>query len=78
MTENVNAYPLCWPHGRPRLQRYSRERSKFETTFARARDEVIRQIELLVGKYPSQQREAAIAKTIDALRGSPAQLSGNP
>jgi hypothetical protein len=43
------AYPLQWPPGRPRTASYSRERAKFDVTFARARDNIVREVELLVG-----------------------------
>jgi hypothetical protein len=47
----IEAYPLYWPPGRPRTAAYSRESARFDTTLARARDEVIRQVELLRGRY---------------------------
>lgn len=53
-------YPLYWPEGRPRLPHYQRERARFETTFARARDEIIHQIGLMVGKYRFQIDAAKI------------------
>lgn len=43
------AYPLHWPAGRPRTPAYRRERAKFEVTFARARDNIVREVQLLVG-----------------------------
>lgn len=47
----IEAYPLYWPEHRKRTERYHRERSKFEASFARARDEVVRQVQLLIGRY---------------------------
>lgn len=47
MTTPAEAYPLYWPAGRPRTDRHRRARSKFETTFARARDELVRELKLL-------------------------------
>jgi hypothetical protein len=47
----IEAYPLYWPPGRPRTQRHARENARFDTSLARARDEVIRQVELLRGRY---------------------------
>lgn len=46
-TPPAEAYPLYWPTGRPRTSPYRRARSKFETTFARARDELVRELRLL-------------------------------
>ncbi len=47
----VEAYPLYWPENRARTDRSRRENARFEMRFARARDEVSRQIELLCGRY---------------------------
>lgn len=44
----VEAFPLAWPAGRARTPDYHREQSRFDTTFARARDNVIREIKLLL------------------------------
>jgi len=46
------AYPLQWPNGRPRTERWRRERAKFEVTFARARDNIVAEIGRLAGRYP--------------------------
>lgn len=63
----TEAYPLYWPEGRPRTDRHRRENARFATSFARARDEVIHQIELLVGRY--QVRTANVVVSINiALR----------
>ncbi|WP_270374935.1 J domain-containing protein [Marinicauda sp. Alg238-R41] len=47
MTE---AYPLHWPPGRPRTKR--QHRSRFDVTFARARDEMLEQVRLLGARLP--------------------------
>lgn len=47
----IESYPLYWPEHRKRTERYYRERSKFEASVARSRDEVVRQVQLLVGRY---------------------------
>ena len=44
MTE---AYPLQWPEGKARLPQYERERSRFKTTLAEARDALLNEIYLL-------------------------------
>ena len=45
----IEAYPLCWPEHRPRTQPYNRETARFDTSFARARDNIVRQVDLLIG-----------------------------
>lgn len=45
----IEAYPLCWPEGRKRTPTYAREPARFDTSFARARDAIIREIEMLTG-----------------------------
>lgn len=47
----INAYPLSWPEGWQRTKWYGRNRSKFKSTFAVARDELIAEIERLQGRY---------------------------
>lgn len=56
----IESYPLYWPEGRPRTSRGERERSRFDTSFARARDEVVRQVELMTGRYEWMRREAGL------------------
>lgn len=43
----IEAYPLCWPAGRERTISLLRKRSKFDTTFATARDELLHELKLL-------------------------------
>ncbi|HEX7907321.1 MAG TPA: J domain-containing protein [Paraburkholderia sp.] len=45
----TTAYPLQWPTGRPRTDRYRREHGKFDVTFARARDNIVAEVRLLCG-----------------------------
>lgn len=40
----IEAFPLCWPDGWPRRQRHQRTSSKYEVTFLRARDELVREL----------------------------------
>lgn len=49
---SFEAYPLQWPTGRPRTERWRRERAKFDVTFARARDNIVAEIGRLAGRYP--------------------------
>lgn len=73
----VDAYPLTWPTGRPRTERWRREASNFETTFARARDDVIHEVELLTNtRHGYGGREATILSTNIALRRDGLPLAG--
>jgi len=73
----TEAFPLCWPANRPRTSQWSRERARFDITFARARDEIVRQIELMTGKYDWNRRETGlIISTNIALRRDGLPLAG--
>ena len=52
---STEAYPLSWPAGRPRTERWRRERGKFDVGFARARDNIVAEIGRLAGRYPDPQ-----------------------
>ena len=43
----IEAYPLCWPTGRPRAK--YRERGRFRASFAKARDKIVSEVRLLGG-----------------------------
>jgi hypothetical protein len=73
MTSLVDAYPLSWPQGRKRLNNWSRENARFDVTFARARDEIVRQVGMLAGKHPDPQ---LIISTNIALRRDGLPLAG--
>lgn len=45
----AEAYPLQWPAGRKRTDRWSREQARFDVTFARARDNILAEVKLLAG-----------------------------
>jgi hypothetical protein len=47
----IEAYPLYWPEGWKRTKSWQRERSKFKSTFAVARDELINEVGRLRGRY---------------------------
>lgn len=51
----AEAFPLQWPAGRPRTDRWKREHGKFEVTFARARDNIVAEVGRLAGRYPDPQ-----------------------
>ena len=73
----IEAYPLYWPEGRPRTRDGSRERARFDTSFARARDEVVRQIELMAGRYAWMRKETnLIVSTNLQLRRDGLPLAG--
>lgn len=64
MNEPIEAYPLCWPPTRKRVS--YRETARFDTTFARARDEIVRQVGMLIGRYEASK--GLIISTNIALR----------
>lgn len=47
---DVEAYPLTWPAGWKRTN--ARERARFKTTFAAARDELIRELTRMGASFP--------------------------
>lgn len=47
----IEAYPLHWPAGWKRIKSYQQQPSKFRNSFARARDELLDEIERLRGRY---------------------------
>ena len=63
----IQAYPLCWPAGRPRTEPHWREHARFDTSMARARDAVVREIELLTGTRRYGDAQIVISTNI-ALR----------
>lgn len=50
-TKSIDAYPLCWPQGWDKTKSYQREKSKFKSTFAVARDELFNEVSRLRGRY---------------------------
>ena len=71
----IEAYPLQWPPGRPRTGQWSRERAKFSTTFARARDDIAREVQLLVGGRWARDPKLVISTNV-ALRRDGLPLAG--
>jgi hypothetical protein len=51
----IEAYPLAWPIGRKRTESWAREKARFDVSFARARDDITREVTLLAGRYPDPQ-----------------------
>lgn len=51
MTTPIEACPLTWPEGWPRRPDHRRESSRYEVTFLKARDHLVRQIELAGGRH---------------------------
>jgi len=65
----IDSYPLCWPHGRKRTGKWYQEGAKFDTSFARARDSIIREVALLKDTHVKWLREGdVIISTNIALR----------
>lgn len=46
----IEPYPLLWPEGEPETESYKRRGARFAASFAKARDELIREITLLKGR----------------------------
>lgn len=44
MISSIEAYPLYWPEGRPRTHSGKRKYSSFKPSFARSRDELMREL----------------------------------
>jgi hypothetical protein len=72
----LEAYPLQWPVGRPRTERWKRERANFETTFARSRDDITHEVALLTGKSLKWGGPEVIISTNTALRRDGLPLAG--
>jgi hypothetical protein len=56
----IEAFPLCWPLSRPRTN--SRQHSRFSTSFAKARDHIVAEVNRLGG------RNAIISTNIELRR----------
>jgi len=72
----IEAYPLQWPTGRPRTSDWKRERATFETTFARARDDITKEVALLTGRSLRYGGPDVIISTNTALRRDGLPLAG--
>jgi len=57
MTES---FPLQWPAHRPRITR--RERSRFSVSFAKARDELFRELRLMGARWPVLSTNVALRR----------------
>lgn len=69
------AYPLQWPNGRKRTDRWAVERAKFDVSFARARDNIINEVKLLAsGRYGPDP--ATVISTNIGLRRDGLPLAG--
>ncbi len=69
----AEAYPLQWPEGRRRTERWHREAARFDVSFARARDNIVAEIGRLAGRYPDPQ---IVISTNIALRRDGLPLAG--
>lgn len=72
----IEAYPLQWPTGRPRTERWKRERATFETTFARSRDDITKEVALLTGQSLRYGGPEVVISTNTALRRDGLPLAG--
>ncbi len=71
----VEAYPLQWPAGRPRTERFRRESAKFDVSFSRARDGLVHEVQLLCGGRWAKDPHLVISTNI-ALRRDGLPLAG--
>lgn len=58
----VDAYPLQWPAGWQRTLVWKRERGQFGTTFAKARDGLMAEIERMGGRVPVLSSNMALRR----------------
>lgn len=64
----VEASPLQWPTGRPRIDRWKRESAKFDVTFSRARDDIVREVQLLCGGRWARDPKLVISTNLSLRR----------
>ncbi|MEI7446591.1 MAG: J domain-containing protein [Burkholderiales bacterium] len=64
----IDAHPLTWPAHRARTPSWRREPAKFETTFARARDEIVAEVARLTDTNLRYRRPDVIISTNIPLR----------
>lgn len=57
---DYSAYPLCWPLGQPRTPHFSRERGTFKGSPAMVREEMIAEIDRLLGVARGYTSRASI------------------
>jgi hypothetical protein len=48
----ITAYPLYWPEGRPRTESSHRKKSEFKPSFARCRDELMKELQRMGAQRP--------------------------
>jgi hypothetical protein len=65
---SAEAYPLQWPQGRARTNQWGREHAKFDVSFARARDNIIREVTLLAGGRYGPDPQVVISTNIPLRR----------
>lgn len=64
----TTAYPLQWPAGRKRTERYQREHGKFDVSLARARDNIVSEVTLLCGGRWAQDPRIIISTNLNLRR----------
>lgn len=50
----IDAFPLSWPLAKQRTHKFNQSSSQFSATFAKARDGLLKEIEMLRGNYHNQ------------------------
>lgn len=75
--KGVDAYPLCWPAGRKRTESWRRAASRFGTSFAVARDEIVSEVARLKhGRASWKRANDVIVSTNLQLRRDGLPLAG--
>jgi len=70
---SIEAFPLHWPDGWPETNLGNRIDSRFTTTFSKARDEIIKEIDRLGGTLPILSSDIPLRKD-----GLPYSAKTNP
>lgn len=65
---SAEAYPLQWPAGRKRTERYAREHAKFDVSLARARDNITAEVKLLCGGRWATDPQIVISTNLNLRR----------
>jgi hypothetical protein len=64
----AEAFPLQWPAGRKRTEHWRREAARFDTTLGRARDNVVREVELLTGGRLGPESNLVLSTNLELRR----------
>jgi hypothetical protein len=65
----IEAFPLYWPEDWKRTPSYQRKRSRFKTSFAVARDQLVKEVGMLGGREPIISSNVALRRDSLPLAG---------